>query len=68
MAQVTIETVADPVWWNGATTVQVTTTSAETINSARADVELLPEGVSLFGGGGGLLIPWDKVSRISKLT
>lgn len=76
MAQVTIDTVAYPEWWDSATTVEVFQRSDQYTQSymdnqpdvyARSDVELLPQGVSV-GGTANILFPWQMIAYIKKAS
>lgn len=62
-----LETVTDPSWWAGTSSVQLTIDGIGTYNVLKANVELLPQGVSIIGIDGAhptVLAPWHTVSAI----
>lgn len=65
---ITVETVVDPSWWDAANSVRVSTRGGTQYSAARADTELLPQGVSMDTGQFLLLIPWENVDNLLKLS
>ena len=62
-----IETVSYPAWWGNATTVRVfcdPTFDGTNHTFTRADMELLPQGVSAPS----VLFPWDAVIRLEQVS
>lgn len=63
----TVDTVAYPAWWAGATTVTIGFGTSSSVTVARSDVELLPQGVSVAGSTNALL-PWSQVRSVDKAS
>lgn len=63
-----IETVTYPSWWGGASTVRVKSANAGSVitefTGSRADVELLPEGVSFPSK----LVSWTYVFSVELVS
>ncbi len=64
-----IETVAYPLWWDSAQQISVVNKDqGVAYTAARTSTELLPGGVSLDTGQFQLLIPWDNIREVIKVT
>lgn len=67
MSQVTIDTVAYPSWWSGASAVEITFYDNSTLSVNRTDLEFLPQGIATTGTYV-RLVPWWFVKRIEKAS
>jgi len=68
MAQVTIDTVIYPAWWDGASTVSVQFVDPATVTLNRSEVEMLPQGISLNSATVKAFAPWSRVQSVDKVT
>lgn len=69
MAQpVTVSTVEYPPWWGTAVSVKVTTRGGVAYSGATASTEFLPQGVSMDTGQFLLVIPWENIDNLLKVS